>query len=169
MNTTTIDRKTEQEVFAIKASDIMTQSIMPASADWSVKDLAEFLVANGISGAPVVDQTEQLVGVVSVTDVARHASISEDEADIRNSHEYYTDTLNLQFDKELIHEFEDNENTTNTVHDIMTPKVHDIDCNASLQEVCHDMVTNRIHRIFVSSNSKIVGVISALDILAIIK
>lgn len=166
---TTIERKFEPAVFATKASDIMTQSILPASVDWSVKDLAEFLVANGISGAPVVDHTEQLVGVVSVTDVARHASISDDEADIRDSHEYYTDTLDFQFDKELIHDFEDNENTKNTVRDIMTPKVHDIDGSASLQEVCHDMVHNRIHRIFVSNNNKIVGVISALDILAILK
>ena len=159
----------ENTLFTITARDIMTQSVLPASIDWSVKDLAEFLVANGISGAPVLDSSEQLVGVVSVTDIARHTSVTNDEADICDSHHYYTDALDFQFDEELIHEFGESDNSASTVRDIMTPKVHDVDIGTALQQVCADMVSNRIHRVFVSDNHKIVGVISALDILAVIR
>lgn len=79
---------TEDKLHSFLAKDLMTQQILPAYGDWSVKDLAEFLVSNGISGAPVVDSSEKLIGVVSVTDIARHTSIAEDEADVRAAHGY---------------------------------------------------------------------------------
>ncbi len=145
---------------------IMTRNILPAYADWSVKDLAEFLVANGISGAPVVDDEEKLLGVVSVTDVARHASISNEESEVREIHDVYTDALDFSFDDDLVSEFQEDAENLSTVRDIMTPMVHDINARASILEASRDMVRNRIHRLFVSDSNKIIGVVSALDILA---
>lgn len=159
---------TDDRLHNTLAKDLMTKQILPAYADWSVKDLAEFLVSNGISGAPVVDDAEKLLGVVSVTDVARHTSIADDEADVRSAHGYYTDALDYSFDDDLINEFSDDEVEQTTVKDIMTPTVHDVATNATMKEVAAAMVKNRIHRVFVSQDQKIVGVLSALDVLRLI-
>ncbi|MDX1693232.1 MAG: CBS domain-containing protein [Ketobacteraceae bacterium] len=159
---------TEDRLRHTLAKDLMTQHIMPAYADWSVKDLAEFLVSNGISGAPVVDNDEKLLGVVSLTDVARHASIANDEADVRVAHGYYTDALDYTFDDELANEFGDDIEEQTTVKDIMTPMVHEVPADATVKEAAAAMVRNRIHRVFVSRNQKIVGVLSALDVLRLI-
>lgn len=152
-----------------QAKNIMTPQVIPVSSDWSIQQLAEFLIANGISGAPVLDETEQLIGVVSVTDIARQTSIASEELDIVDHHQFYTDGLDFTFDGDLISETGKLQSHTMTVSDIMTPAIHQIDESALLDEVCADMVKNRIHRIFVSANKKIIGVISALDILSYIQ
>ncbi len=166
MNAVIAEDGLERRLEETLAKDIMTKNIMPAYADWSVKDLAEFLVSNGISGAPVVDDAERLLGVVSVTDVARHASIAEDEAEVRGPHDVYTDALDFSFDEDLINEFQEDAEGLTTVRDIMTPMVHDISAKCSVMDASREMLRNRIHRVFVSQDGKIVGVISALDFLA---
>lgn len=159
---------TDTRLNTTKAKDLMTKQILPAYGEWPVKDLAEFLVSNGISGAPVVDNDDRLIGVVSVTDVARHASISNEESDVRGSHDFYTDALNFDFDDQFVNELDDEPEEQTTVRDIMTPTVHDVSAAASIKEVSAAMVRNRIHRVFVSENQKIVGVVSALDVLRLL-
>ena len=168
MNTALFTEATLSKLNSTQAKSSMTKQIMPAYSDWSVKDLAEFLVSNGISGAPVVDNDEKLLGVVSVTDVARYTSISEEESDVRSSHDYYTDALDFSFDDDLFSDIEIDADQVTTVKDIMTPTVHDVDAEASMREVCNAMVKNRIHRVFVSSQGKIIGVVSALDVLRLL-
>ena len=58
----------------LTAADLMTGDIQLANASWSLRELVQFLSRNEISGAPVVaDGGQQLIGVVSLTDVARSA------------------------------------------------------------------------------------------------
>lgn len=152
---------------ACRAGDLMTRALLVAHADWSVNELAQFLVSNGISGAPVVDDRERLLGVVSVTDIARHASMAEDERDLRNRHHYYTDALDFSLDDDSVDEFGKSDDDLPLVRDIMTPAVFDVDVNASIRDVSLAMVKNRIHRVLVSDNGRVVGIVSALDILAI--
>ena len=42
--------------------DIMRSEVLAAGADWSLETLADFLVDNSISGAPVTTQDDELVG-----------------------------------------------------------------------------------------------------------
>ena len=149
------------------ASDLMTRSVMAASADWSVGELAQFLVSNGISGAPVIDDRERLLGVVSVTDIARHASVAEEERELGGHHGYYTDALDFSLAVESFTEYYEQEEDVVTVRDIMTPSVFDVDVKTSAREVSKAMVKNRIHRVLVSDRGKVVGIVSALDILAL--
>lgn len=150
-----------------KVGDLMTRSLLVASAEWRVSELAEFLVSNGISGAPVVDERERVVGVVSVTDIARHASMAEDGPGIRH-HQYYTDALDFTLDDDLYVEYDDDDDEVATVRDIMTPSVFDIDIHASVRQAANAMVKNRIHRVMVSDRGRVVGIVSALDVLALI-
>src|SRR6185369_12919234 len=54
----------------ITAADVMNPRVLAAAADWTLPELADFLVEHEISGAPVVDAAGRLLGVVSVTDIA---------------------------------------------------------------------------------------------------
>jgi CBS domain-containing protein len=51
------------------AKDIMTKEIITVSPTTSVKKLAMTLVKNQISGAPVVDKSGKIIGVVSEADI----------------------------------------------------------------------------------------------------
>ena len=52
--------------------DIMQPEVYCASVDMTLEDLYQELQAQEISGAPVLDANDYLVGVVSNTDVAKH-------------------------------------------------------------------------------------------------
>ena len=53
------------------AKEVMTPDVLLAGADWTLEELAEFLVDHSISGAPVVSTEGDLLGVVSMTDIVR--------------------------------------------------------------------------------------------------
>ena len=57
----------------VEIAEVMNPRVRTVSEDMPVRDLAEFLVENEISGAPVVDDDGRPVGVVSATDIARLA------------------------------------------------------------------------------------------------
>ena len=63
----------------ITASDLMNPAVLMVRDDLSVRDLAAFLLDNEITGAPVENGSGELVGVVSVVDVARAVAADEPE------------------------------------------------------------------------------------------
>lgn len=167
-NTTIANNAPQKPIQEYTAREIMTSSLLAAHEAWTVSELAHFLVSNGITGAPVVDDDEQLVGVVSVTDVARFASMDREEDDKRGHHGYYTDSLDFDTRFDYLEEAAEPHMEASTVADIMTPSVFDVDASTSVKRVAKEMVANGLHRVFVSDAGKIVGVVSALDILQIV-
>jgi acetoin utilization protein AcuB len=55
----------------IKIKDIMTKDPISVPLDWTVEETAELLLSNKISGAPVVDEKDMVVGVITQTDLFR--------------------------------------------------------------------------------------------------
>ena len=55
----------------IKIKDIMTKEPISVPLDWTVEETAELLLSNKISGAPVVDEKNMVVGVITQTDLFR--------------------------------------------------------------------------------------------------
>ena len=55
----------------IKIEDIMTRNPFAVPLDWTVEETAELLINNKISGAPVVDEQNMVVGVITQTDLFR--------------------------------------------------------------------------------------------------
>ena len=53
----------------MEAKDIMTREVVTVSPSLPVKILANLLIKNRISGAPVADKKGKIVGVVSETDL----------------------------------------------------------------------------------------------------
>src|SRR5260370_36341710 len=57
----------------MRAVDVMTPDVIAVQPDFSVQALASLLSERGISGVPVVDSDERLVGIVSEGDLLHRA------------------------------------------------------------------------------------------------
>jgi predicted transcriptional regulator len=153
----------------IRVSDIMQRDVLSVEEDWSLNRLARFLTDNGISGAPVTSATGDLVGVVSLTDIVRYDSLPEHRAQERHTHEYYLHSLEMQIAGEEVSTFHIEQESQATVHDIMTPTVFSVAQDASVQEAADMMVKGRIHRLIVTRDSRVAGIVTALDMLDLLR
>src|SRR5206468_214266 len=64
----------------MRAQDVMTAEVMTVTPDTSIGDLAGLLVRHGISGVPVVDAENQLVGIVSEGDLLHRTELGTEHA-----------------------------------------------------------------------------------------
>ena len=153
----------------ITARNIMTHHVLEAKADWSVRQLVEFFSGNSISGAPVVSENGKIIGVVSLTDILRHDSLPEKYSEPYGAHDYYLDTLDRQFTPQEIDSLQLDAEALTTVRDIMTRKIYKVGEETPVQEIADSMLNSRIHRIFVTRGEKVVGIVSAVDMLKIVR
>jgi predicted transcriptional regulator len=158
----------EKSMRNLKAKDIMTKEVLKVRADWSLARLAEFLFENSISGAPVISEDERLLGVVSSTDIISKGTLPENDLQ-SGPHEYYLHNLERRYSQTEISSFSIAGEPIVTVGDIMTPVVFLVNEDSSLKDVADIMIKNRIHRIFVTNDERVVGVISAADMLQVIR
>ncbi|MCB5180864.1 CBS domain-containing protein [Streptomyces antimicrobicus] len=56
----------------IKVADLMTDEVVSVASGTAFKEVAKLLVQHDISGVPVVDDEDRVVGVVSQTDLLAH-------------------------------------------------------------------------------------------------
>jgi len=152
---------------ARKAKDIMTRDVLTVRPDWPIEQLSDFLVRHAISGAPVCSEDDELVGVVSLTDLARASTLTDEDLE-PDAHEYYLRTLDA-YDGDADPPSIEPSGPQLRVSEIMTPIVIDVDRDASVQRVAEIMIENRVHRLFVTRGGKIEGVITSLDMLKVIR
>jgi CBS domain-containing protein len=150
-------------------ADIMRSEVLAAGVDWSLETLADFLVDNSISGAPVTTQNGELVGVVSLTDIVRQSSMGNSHTESGSTHDVYLYELESQMSRDEIRVFHAQEDSTVRVSDIMTPMIFRVDPDTSLQEIAETMLKGRIHRVFVTEDGRLTGIVTALDMLQVIR
>ena len=71
--------------------------------------------------------------------------------------------------REELQVFHAREETGVRVSDIMTPMIFRVDRDTSLQEIAETMLKGRIHRVFVTEDGKLTGIVTALDMLQVIR
>ncbi|WP_062261966.1 CBS domain-containing protein [Endozoicomonas arenosclerae] len=150
----------------VTAEQIMTSGVITVPCDWSVERLARFLTDKSISGAPVVDQSGRLIGVVTLSDIVRHAGSGLADIQTRDDHFYRTMTDTDLSDEDL-RSFHESVDQAVLVDDIMTPMVFEVSPKTPLINVAEAMVKGRIHRVLVTEHRQLKGIISALDLLKV--
>jgi CBS domain-containing protein len=148
------------------ARDVMTPEVKTVGDDWSLEQLARFFTDQGISGAPVVTRDDKLVGVVSLTDLAR--AQSEREAPPPEEHDFFARSFEAAVGPDEIADIHLVRESHRKVRDVMTPAVFDVSEDTPVGEIANMMVRGRIHRVFVLRGKAVVGVISALDLLKLL-
>jgi CBS domain-containing protein len=136
------------------ARDIMTTDVVTFAPDTSVLEAARQLVERRISGAPVVDGANRVIGMVSEGDLIRRAELGTEKA-WSGWREF------LMAKRTLAHEFIRSHATR--VGDIMTAPVWTVSEDATLAELAELFEKKNIRRAPVVREGKLVGIASRAD------
>lgn len=149
----------------ICAKDIMSSNLLTAYEGWTISRLADFFINRKISAAPVIASDHELVGVVSVSDVFRFNNLNEqDKGNALRNH--YRDSCGQEINEEVLRSWVKDADKNCTVHQIMNHEIIAIDIHEPIAAVGKMLLDQHIHRVFVTENKKVVGVITAMDVLA---
>jgi len=153
------------EIQDFSVSDLMSKDVLCVYEGWTIQRLAEFFLKNDISGAPVIASDHELVGVVSVSDIFRFEN-ADDETKSEALRRCYRDSTGIDIaSREDLINWSKTSQTSCTVHQIMAKQVISVSTDSQLSHVANTMIENDIHRVFITDDEKIVGIVSALDIL----
>ena len=122
----------------LKVKDYMTTKLITFRPDQSVQEVVEALIKNKISGGPVVNSNQELVGIISEGDCLKQLSESR----------YYN--MPLEHDN---------------VEKRMATNVETIDGNMDVFDAANKFLQSKRRRFPIVENGKLVGQISQKDIL----
>lgn len=148
-------------VESVTARELMNPRVVTVRDDRTLEELAALLAEHQISGVAVLDPRGKPVGVVSSTDLAELASEGsppegrEASGDERGLDAWEIRKLRLTGGQRL-------------VRDIMTPTIYTIPEDTPAAEVAKTLIAGRIHRLFVTAGGRLVGIVTALDVLQLV-
>ncbi|MDF1614478.1 CBS domain-containing protein [Desulfurivibrio dismutans] len=146
------------------AKDIMTQEVITVSPDLPVEKLAALFWEKRISGAPVVDEQGNLVGVVTESDLIDQAK----KLHIPTAIAVLEAVIFLERSRKVEEEL--NKMAGGKVKDICTPKPATVAPDTPLDEIATIMAEKHQHTLPVIEQGKLVGVVGKADIIrALIK
>jgi CBS domain-containing protein len=149
----------------LTASQVMRRSIATVTKTMALPALECRFIELGVSGFPVVDGDE-LVGVVSRSDLIRHLSAEQQVA--RQTSDFYRDSDGFH-EIPLLTTAQASERIGQrmqelTVGDVMHQHLHVVGADQTLRAIAQTMVDNHIHRVLVTRQGRLLGLISAMDI-----
>ena len=130
-------KQTTDEI-PVKVCDYMTRKLITFKTDERMEKVIDTLIKYRISGAPVVNEKHELIGIISEGDCIKHISESR----------YY----NMPMDN-------------NTVKKHMIKNVDTIDGNMNIFDAANKFLESKHRRFPIVENGKLVGQISQKDIL----
>ena len=144
----------------ILAKDIMTKEVITASPDDDVEKVARLLAEHQISGMPVVDQEQRVVGMISEADLV----LREKKVDPPRYTEILGAVLYLESPKKFFEELK--KVIALEVQELMSPTVYSVDEDAGIDEVASILVEKKVNRVPVlDKEQRLVGLITRQDIL----
>ncbi len=123
----------------MRVADIMQPNVKSVHRDSSVAEAISVMAEEHVSGLPVVDDQERVVGVISTTDILQAQSewVGPNRGDLIDN---------------------------TPVQDLMTPRPLMVAPTATIREVAQQMLYGEVHRLFVEDGGKMVGVVSQTDL-----
>lgn len=141
----------------ITAAQIMTRDVITVTPETSLEDLASVLSKHRISGAPVVDESGELLGIVTEKDL------------IRQNARLHIPTVIRIFDASIMlekpgHMLEEMKRMAATrVEDIYSREVVTINPETNIQEIATIMSEKDVHLLPVLEEEKIAGIVGKVD------
>jgi CBS domain-containing protein len=150
------------------ARDVMQTYLISVNPETPLLEVHRLFVDEEINGAPVVDETGRLLGVISSVDLLRAVEEEHDAASSESS--YFRDFLELSGPD--WQEGPDNFQARlgeRTVSDAMTRGGITVAPDTLISDVAASLRKHRIHRVFVVDGEQLCGVISTFDLVALLE
>jgi CBS domain-containing protein len=135
------------------------EHVITVAPETSVRDLAELLGKHGISGVPVVDSANVLIGIVSEGDLLHRTETGTKRRSERRRVRWLDA---LTSDHHVARDYLKSHGRT--VADVMTRDVITVDETAGLDTVAELLESNRIRRLPVLRDGKLVGIVSRANL-----
>ena len=140
----------------MQAKDVMTTKVISVPVHETVLKAAQLMLENKISGLPVVDETEKLVGVVTEGDFLRRSEIGTQRQRPKWL-EFLVEPGRLAAEYARA--------CGNKVHEVMTPNPFAVGEDDSLETIVELMERHRIKRLPVLRDGRMVGIVSRADVM----
>ena len=135
----------------MQASDIMARTVVSVTADTTVPEVAATLIAHRISGVPVVDAANRVLGIISEGDLYRRPELGT-ERPRRRWIEFLTSNSSLA--RDYVHSH------GSTAADVMSRDVVQVSPKTSVSEIAEILERRQIRRVPVLDGEVLVGIVS---------
>lgn len=146
----------------ILVRDVMVTDVQCCAAEDSLRDALEIMLEQGLTTLPVVDPSQNCVGVIAAVDLLA-PSDDDLEEDVRR--------LTNQSGDEQTYVAETVETrglAAHAVEDFMSSRVVAVAPDTELHKAAGIMLKNQIHHLVViDAQDKIIGILSTMDILEV--
>lgn len=147
--------------------DVMSTEVLTVHEGMAAEELAAFFKENEISGAPVVDDDGQLVGVVSLKDLVRCLAGSHNVAPDRSDPDYFLREWEEHFNPEDLKALRVVD-TEATVGELMSRTIYSVSEETDARTCAREMLEHRVHRLLVTTDGQLRGIVSAFDLLRLV-
>jgi CBS domain-containing protein len=141
----------------MQARDLMCASVITIRPDAMVGEAARLMLERNISCLPVVDDQDQLVGILTHTDFGLHPKY---QPLAENLYSLLGSSTTPHHIEEVSRKV-----SSRLVKDVMRHPVITVQEDASIEEVTQLMLRQEIHRLPVMQGSQLVGIITRHDFL----
>lgn len=149
------------------AADVMQTSIVTVSPHDPLYTVQRLFYEEGIHGAPVIDEQGRLRGIISNTDILRAAVEARDLPTPESG--YSSEDVDVPFGWGLTQEqFRERLNDV-SVMDFMTEEIVQVAKDTPISEVARTLREQKVHRVLVADDGKLWGIVSALDLVALLE
>jgi len=138
------------------ARDIMATDVITVGPEATLHEIAQVLVDNHISGVPVVDAENNVIGIVSERDL-----IDEERRRVKLPRTLLFGVLRIPDD--VLAEAYDEGNSLKA-QDVMTRKVFTMPDDEPAREIAVEMLHRHVNRMPITRDGKLVGIISRADL-----
>ncbi|HVA66718.1 MAG TPA: CBS domain-containing protein [Elusimicrobiota bacterium] len=142
----------EKKLDPATAADVMSPEVIAINENDDVWSAIRILVANDVTGAPVVGADGRLVGVISQTDLVRYL-----QAKAAKLADFYSDS---EPDARL-----PTNGRSARVQDLMTRRIIKATEDDSLDKISRIMLVQKVHRVIITRAERLVGIVTTMDVL----
>lgn len=143
----------------IAVQDIMTTDLITLSPDMEIATAGKILLDNRINGAPVLDSSGGLVGILCQSDLIAQ----QKKLPIPTVFTLLDSVIQLTSKKQI--EKQVRKITALTVSEAMTPNPVTVRPNSSLETVAALMIESNFHTLPVVDKERLVGVVGKEDVI----
>lgn len=136
------------------ARDIMTKEVKTIHSTNSIRTAIELMLNHGVSGLPVVDEAEAVIGMITEGDLLRRLELGAAAKSDRPS----GDTARADLDAYI-------KGNSWRVGDLMSTEITTVTGDTSVGSVARLLFQHRIKRVPVLEQGRLIGLISRVDLL----